>query len=61
LRVSSDPLSFTVIETPPGDNDIALVFKMPLENRIGWVLTGLSLAIAAALLTLDHVYRQPAE
>jgi hypothetical protein len=61
LRVRNDPLSFTVIEAPPGDDNIALVFKMPLENSIGWVLTGLSLAIAAALLTLDYIHRQPAE
>ena len=39
LRVRNDPLSFTVIEAPPGDDNIALVFKMPLENSIGWVLT----------------------
>jgi hypothetical protein len=41
---------FSVIDAPPGDYDIAFVFETPLENRIGWVLTCLSLAIAGALL-----------
>jgi len=37
------------------------VFEKPLENRIGWVLTWLSLAVVAALLTLNYVHRQPAQ
>lgn len=41
---------FSVIDAPPGEQDIDFVFETPLENRIGWVLTGLSLVIAAALL-----------
>jgi hypothetical protein len=41
---------FSVIDAPPGVHDIAFVFETPLENRIGWVLTWLSLAIVAALL-----------
>ena len=39
---------FMVIDAPPGEYDIALHFEMPLENRIGWVLMGLSLTICAA-------------
>jgi hypothetical protein len=41
---------FSVIDAPPGEQDIAFVFETPLQNRIGWVLTWLSLAIVAALL-----------
>jgi hypothetical protein len=41
---------FSVIDAPPGEQDIAFVFETPLENRIGWVLAWLSLAIVAALL-----------
>jgi hypothetical protein len=41
---------FSVIDAPPGEHDIAFVFETPLENRVGWVLTWLSLAIATALL-----------
>ena len=40
---------FSVIDAPPGEHDIALVFETPLENRAGWALTWLSLAIAAVL------------
>ena len=39
---------FTVIDAPPGEYDIALVFETPLENRIGWVLTLLSLVLCGA-------------
>ena len=40
---------FSVIDAPPGDYDIAFVFETPLENRIGWALTWLSLAVVATL------------
>ncbi len=39
---------FSVIDAPPGEHDITLVFETPLENRVGWALTWLSLAAAAA-------------
>ena len=58
LRVDRDQLSFSVIDAPPGDDDIAFVFETPLENRIGWVLTWLSLAISAALV-LGLMPRRP--
>ncbi len=41
---------FSVIDAPPGEHDIAFRFETPMENRIGWVVTALSLALAAALL-----------
>jgi uncharacterized membrane protein YfhO len=40
---------FSVIDAPPGDYDIAFVFETPLENRIGWLVTWLSLATVAVL------------
>ena len=40
---------FSVIDTPPGEHDISLIFETPLENRIGWVVTWLSVAIVVAL------------
>ncbi len=52
---------FSVIDAPPGEQDILFVFETPLENRIGWLLTWLSLAIAAAFSALDYIHRQPAE
>lgn len=62
LRVDRDPAAdFSVIEVPPGDQEIRFVFEMPLENRIGWMLTWLSLATLAGLLALNYVHRQPAQ
>jgi hypothetical protein len=52
---------FSVIDAPAGEQDIAFVFETPPENRIGWVLTWLSLAIATALLALNYIHRQPAK
>jgi len=51
---------FSVIDAPPGDYDIAFVFETPLENRIGWVLTWLSLAVVAALLASTRLHSPPA-
>jgi hypothetical protein len=53
LHLHSDPLGFTVIDAPPGDDDIRLVFEMPLENRIGWVLLWLSLVAVAVLVIAE--------
>jgi hypothetical protein len=52
---------FSVIDAPPGEDDIAFVFETPLENRIGWLLTWLSLAITIALITLGYMPQQIAE
>jgi hypothetical protein len=41
---------FTVIDAPPGEQDITFVFEMPLENRIGWAVTLLSVAVLIALM-----------
>jgi len=51
---------FSVIDTPPGDYDISFVFETPLENRVGWAFTWLSLAIVAALLARDRMRAVPA-
>jgi hypothetical protein len=44
-----DAMGFMVVDAPPGDAEIRLVFAMPFENRVGWALTGLSLAVLAGL------------
>jgi hypothetical protein len=46
---------FSVIDAPPGDYDIAFVFETPLENRIGWVLTSLSLVLCLFLAKAPSV------
>lgn len=49
LGLRKDAMGFMVVDAPPGDAEIRLVFAMPFENRVGWALTGLSLAVLAGL------------
>ncbi|MGA2195488.1 MAG: hypothetical protein ABSH40_09480 [Bryobacteraceae bacterium] len=44
LGLRKDAMGFLLVDAPPGDDEIRLVFAMPLENRVGWMLTALSLA-----------------
>ncbi len=49
LGLRKDAMGFMVVDAPPGDREIRLAFPMPLENRVGWTLTGISLALLAWL------------
>jgi hypothetical protein len=49
LPVRKDPMGFMVVDPQPGDDTVLLEFVMPLENRVGWGLTGLSLLALAVL------------
>jgi hypothetical protein len=51
LPVRKDVMGFIVVDPPPGDRTVRLDFPMPLENLVGWGLTGLSV-IALALLAI---------
>jgi hypothetical protein len=51
LPIRKDVMGFMVVDPPPGDRTVRLEFPMPLENRVGWGLTGLTL-IALAILSL---------
>jgi hypothetical protein len=44
LGLRKDAMGFLLVDAPPGEGEIRLVFAMPLENRVGWMLTGISLA-----------------
>jgi len=59
LPVHKDAVDFGVIDAPPGEHDIAYIFETPLENRIGWGITLLSLAIVVALSVFDRIHGQP--
>lgn len=48
LPISKDAAGFMLVHAPPGGEEIRLMFETPLENRIGGVLTLLS--VIAALL-----------
>jgi hypothetical protein len=43
LEVRKDPLGQMLILTPPGEQDVLLRWEQPLENKIGSLLTALSL------------------
>jgi hypothetical protein len=49
LPIRKDELNFMVIDPPPGDRAIRLEFTMPLENRVGWGLTALTVIALTAL------------
>ena len=49
LPLHADAMGFMVVEAPPGEHQVRLAFVMPFENRVGWVLTGISLLLLAAL------------
>jgi hypothetical protein len=49
LPIRKDPMGFMVIDPPAGDRTVRLEFAMPLENRVGWGLTVLTLIALATL------------
>ena len=49
LPVRKDPVGFMVVDPPPGDRDVRLEFVMPLENRLGWGVSALTLLALAVL------------
>jgi hypothetical protein len=59
LPVQADAMGFMVVEAPPGEQQIRLAFVMPVENRVGWVLTAISLLLLAALAAQAIRTRKP--
>jgi hypothetical protein len=49
LPIYKDRMGFMLVAPPPGDRTVRLEFAMPLENRVGWGLTGLTLIALATL------------
>lgn len=52
LPVRKDVMGMMVVDSPPGDHEIALAFVTPLENRLGRAATLLTLIIVVGLLLL---------
>ena len=44
LAVSKDAMGFLLVAAPAGERTIRLEFPMPLENRVGWGVTALTVA-----------------
>jgi hypothetical protein len=53
--IHGDNLGFMVIDVPPGDHDIRLVFPTPFSNKVGRAVTALSIV---ALVCLVHLGRR---
>ena len=51
LTVRKDPMGFMLVDAASGERDIRMEFAMPLENRIGWGITALSV-LAVGVLAL---------
>jgi hypothetical protein len=51
LPIRKDEMGFMAIDPPPGEHTVRLEFSMPIENRLGWGLTGLTM-IALAILAI---------
>jgi hypothetical protein len=50
LPLRADAMGFMVVEAPPGEQEIRLAFVTPVENRVGFMLIGITLLILAALM-----------
>ncbi len=50
LAVQKDMMGFMLIDAPPGDDEIQLVFELPMENLAGRLATGISLVLTLLLL-----------
>lgn len=60
LAIHKDVMNFMWIETPPGAQEIRVSFETPLENRIGQVVTALSLAVFLGLIAVGYRARSAA-
>jgi hypothetical protein len=54
LAVRKDAMGFMLIDAPAGDREIELEFVTPLENKVGRVLSGLTLAGLAGLFWMGR-------
>ncbi len=52
LNAREDVLGQTLVEVPPGEREIVMQFELPLENRIGRVLTVIAILAVLALLVV---------
>ena len=50
VPVRKDAMGFMVLDAPPGDAQVRLEFVTPLENRVGRIVTMLTLALLLSLV-----------
>jgi hypothetical protein len=56
LPIRKDAMNFMLIDAPAGEQDIRVVFELPLENAVGRLLTAASVLIISILL-FRRIYR----
>ena len=49
LHIDKDVMGFLLIDAPPGEQDLRLVFELPLENIVGRVISALAALVALGL------------
>jgi uncharacterized membrane protein YfhO len=49
LAIHRDAMGFMLIDAPPGDGDLRLEFVTPLENRVGRMVTLVTLLLLLAM------------
>ncbi|HEX6896276.1 MAG TPA: hypothetical protein VF146_13450, partial [Bryobacteraceae bacterium] len=54
LPVREDAMGFMLVDTPPGVQDVSLVFVTPFENQIGRVLTIFSVVLCILLFVFEY-------
>jgi hypothetical protein len=57
LPIRKDAMGQMLIEAPPGEHDLRLVFETPLENRIGRVVSALAALLVVALIVAGRRFR----
>jgi hypothetical protein len=57
LVVRRDAMDFMRIDAAPGEQDVRLTFRVPLENRVGRVVSGLAVLVVLGLWALGRVFR----
>jgi hypothetical protein len=62
LPIRREPvMGFMLIDVPEGSHAIRMHFETPLENRVGWILFGVSLMAVVGLLYLQARSTPPAK
>ncbi len=49
LAIRPDPIGYMLVDVPPGEHTLRMVFETPLENQVGRALTLATLALGAFL------------
>jgi hypothetical protein len=60
MAVHKDAMGMMVIDAPPGEHEISIVFVTPLENQVGRVVTVATLVLVFALLWFGIRKERPA-